>query len=228
MIREKEKHTANSASLLEGNDETIKFLGRDFTILKNVFSPKRYPSTKWFSKELSKIIRNKEIQFLEMGCGSGMISIYLGAKNRNTLITSADINKTAIKNTKQNIKEYSLEKKITTIESDVFSNIKNKFDMIFWAMPFGYLTKNKKITILEKSVFDPDYKDIRKFIKDAKAHLTYKGRLLIGFSKDIGNYNLLKRICKREGFSIKLISKTEFIEGKYTIGMEIYELVLKL
>lgn len=97
---------------MEGRDEKINFLGKDFLILRNVFSPKIFPSTKWFSKELSKIIKDARIDFLEMGCGSGMISIFLAIKNKNIRITCVDLNNFSIKNTKLNIKEYELSKKV--------------------------------------------------------------------------------------------------------------------
>lgn len=99
--------------------------------------------------------------------------------------------------------------------------------MIFWAIPFGYLPKNKKINILEKAVFNPGYKSMRKFVKESKNHLNENGRILIGFSRDIGDFRLLEKICKVNGFLIELVSKTKISEGKNKVGMEIYELMAK-
>ena len=71
--------------------------------------------------------------FLEPGCGSGLISIY--AAKRQAIVTSTDINTTAIEFVKSNAIKNGVG--LTIIESDLFQNIPGQqFDIIAINPPF--------------------------------------------------------------------------------------------
>jgi len=89
-------------------------------------------------------------------------------------------------------------------------------------MPFGYLNVQDSLEGKDWQVFDPGYRAIKKFFATAKDHLTKNGRLLIGFSVDIGHLYLLESITAENNFSLKLITKTKGIE-KESVSMEIWE-----
>ncbi len=70
---------------------------------------------------------------LEIGCGSGIISIHLA--KRGNQVTAVDINPKAIKATEFNSKKNNV--KIEIIEGDMFSKLKNcKFDTIVCNPPY--------------------------------------------------------------------------------------------
>ena len=70
---------------------------------------------------------------LEIGCGSGIISINLA--KRGNQVTAVDINPKAIESTKINSKKNNVELEI--IEGDMFSKLKNrKFDTIVCNPPY--------------------------------------------------------------------------------------------
>jgi len=195
-----------------------------FVVYPGVFSPKYFPFGLCFAKKLLKIIKNNS-EVLEIGCGCGVISGYLGIKNKTLKITAVDINKNAVRNTIENFKIYKL-KNTKVFYSNVFSKIKSnqKFDYIFWDTPFG-LTNKKKLNDLEKAVFDYNYNSISRFFKDGKKHLSSSGCLLIGFSNLIGHYSLLSRLAKENGYKLEqlLINKKTIIEGKKKADMRIYK-----
>ncbi len=77
----------------------------------------------------------------------------------------------------------------------------------FRALPFGFLKYGADITLEEAQVFDPGYRSIRKFLQTAKRHLSPNGRLLLGFSPDLGHSELLEDLAK--ACSIELVKDRE-------------------
>ena len=71
---------------------------------------------------MAKHIPEFEGSVLEIGCGSGIISIHLA--RRGNLVTAIDINPKAVEATKFNSKENDLE--IEVLEGDLFSSVKNR------------------------------------------------------------------------------------------------------
>jgi len=225
-IREKTKYNEGTLSILRESEKEkkkyfTKVLGKKFIVFPNVFSLKYFNDTEFFSKNLP-IKKNED--FLEIGCGTGIVSIFAKIKGA-AKVMGVDINPAAVKNAKENSKLTKI--KINVRKSDVYSTIKKKekFDTIFWNTPFAYI-KNKKLTYLERSVQDPEYKFTKKFISQAKRHMKPGGRLLIGFSSTLGYMGELKRIIKEAGYHLKLLKLVRSKE-KYPVKFEIFEARLK-
>src|SRR5207253_162039 len=87
-----------------------------------------------------------------------------------------------------------------------------KYDTIFWAMPFGFLDPGAEITLEEMQVFDPGYRAIRKFFKTAPSYLKRSGRLLIGFSAALGHQNLLNEFAAQGNITLKKIAEVKLTE----------------
>lgn len=80
-------------------------------------------------------------EVLDLGCGSGIQSInavLLGAKK----VLAVDLNEAAVKCTLENAKKFGIEKKISAMQSDLFENVKQKFDAIIFNPP--YVESEKK------------------------------------------------------------------------------------
>jgi release factor glutamine methyltransferase len=101
-------------------------------VLPGIFHPHFTISTRLFLQYLEKqVLENKS--FLELGCGTGIISI-LAAKNGAHVLAS-DINPLAIENVMQNATHNNV--KISTYTSDLFTNIpKQHFNYIVINPPF--------------------------------------------------------------------------------------------
>jgi len=105
---------------------------------------------------------------LDMGCGTGIVALHL-AKVCST--TAVDINENALRNTLHNAHLNNIE--LTVKKSNLFSNVKGKFDIITFNPPY-LPTKNEDIA------WDGG-KDgveiISHFLKDAWKYLNENGRI---------------------------------------------------
>jgi len=133
---------------------------------------------------------------LDMGSGSGIQAETALEKTKDVL--AVDINPEVIERLKQ--------KGINVQFSDLFSSIKEKFDLIIFNPP--YLPdderedeESKKITTGGKEGFEI----IDRFLKDAKKYLNKKGKILIVFSSLSGDilglfkkYNYQYRLLKEK------------------------------
>lgn len=202
----------------------VDVLDKKYIVLPNVFSPKYFHDTELFAKNLP-ISKNDEL--LEIGPGTGIVSIislYRGARS----VVAIDINPGAVKNTKLNAVKHNFQDKIDVRAGNVYSAIKagEKFDKIFWNSPFGFI-KEKNISDLEKSVFDPGYISTKKFVLNAKKYLKKDGKVYIGFSSTLGKLDLIKQFAKEANFKLKCIFSEDSTEI-YPVKFEIYKLTQKL
>lgn len=221
---EKKRYLEGTRKILEDSQKErekyfIDILGRKFIVYPGVFSPKYFFDTEFFAKNI-KIKQNEE--FLEIGSGTGVISIFAAITGASRIV-ALDINPIAVDNTKENAKINHVDNKVEAKYSDIYSalNKNEKFDTIFWNVPFGFVER-KNLTILEKAVFDTNYNSIKKFINDTKKHLKINGRLLIGFSTTLGDFEWLKKTLDKAGFDIKLLSEIESVET-HPVKFELFE-----
>ena len=143
---------------------------------------------------------------LDIGSGSGIQAEAALKKTKNVL--AVDINKESVKLLKK--------KGINAKYSDLFSNVKGKFDLIIFNPP--YLPEEEKEDLETKLVTTGGkygYEILERFFKDAKKFLNKNGKILIVFSsltskKKVGS--LVKKYC----FKFKLLEeKGLFFERLY-------------
>ncbi|MCH9621995.1 MAG: Release factor glutamine methyltransferase [Chlamydiia bacterium] len=177
-----------------------------FKSLPGVFSPVISSDTRWYIDRLLPILKGKE--FLEIGAGTGSLAC-MAKLCGATKVAATDINKTAIDNINQNIELHSLD--IEVFEGDIFDPIpkERKFDIIFWNHPFNYTADKEDISDeLSLSVFDFEYKALKKYISGAKKWLREGGLLLLG-TGNIAKINNIKSIAQACGYTLNLMNKTE-------------------
>ena len=101
----------------------------------------------------------KKDKILDIGCGSGAISIALADNLKKSYVYGIDISKEAIKLSNKNKEELNL-KNVEFFESDIFSNIKEKnFDIIVSNPPFfkvnrdiNFLNNLKQLSIARHEI----------------------------------------------------------------------------
>ncbi len=193
-----------------------EFFSNEFIVNKNVLDPR--PETELLVeltiKNLFKI-KDKKISLLELGVGSGclIISILLSLKKKKVSALGVDISNKALDIAEKNIKKFNLEKKLKLKQSDWFSHIDEKFDIIISNPPY---IKTSDVKNLEKDVkfYDPlialngGFKGLSCFERiatAAKFHLKQNGIILleIGF----GQINSVKEIFEKMGYKIFLKEK---------------------
>ena len=119
------------------------FYGETFNVAPNVLIPR--PQTEILVEKaietLNKLLNPKVV---EIGTGSGIISVMLALEVPNISIIAVDINDDAIALAKSNAKKFDVEHKITFVKSDIFNSIDVKgFDMCISNPP--YIKNNYKL-----------------------------------------------------------------------------------
>ena len=160
---------------ITGNTE---FYGKKFFLNKDVFIPR--PETERLveiSLECIKQTNNPKV--LEVGTGSGCISISLALERKDAQILSIDISENALKKAKENA-EYHKTKNVSLSKVDILNNLpEGKYDMLISNPP--YISYDEMQTIMvDVKDFEPelaltDFKDGLQFY----ARLSDIGPLLI-------------------------------------------------
>jgi len=143
-------------------------------------------------KDYISKLKNKDISYLDMGTGSGILSET--AKNcRVKNILAADINEESVNFVKS--------KNINAIKSDLFSNINEKFDLITFNVPYLPKAKDEPIDSQLETTGGKKGDEISlKFLKQAKEHLNKNGKIFLLIS----SFTPFNRIKK---FKPKIISR---------------------
>ena len=193
--------------------ERILIHEKPFEIHDRVFHPGFFPSTSWFATEVLNIIP-KGCAFCEVGCGSGVISCLVALSDVKARVVSTDINPFAQENTILNAKDLGVASRVNTYKGDVLEGIcqSDRFDIIFWALPFGYLDPGVTVNLEKTQVFDPGYRAIGKLFQTARNYLNPKGKLLLGFSRQLGHENTLFRLANANALEYRTIATTQLKE----------------
>ena len=113
----------------------VDFYGYKINVNKNVLIP-RFETEELVFKTINLIKKNlnKNIKVLDIGTGSGCISIALKKEIPGLDITAVDISEDALVVAKNNALENNCE--INFIKSDLFNNIDDKYDLIISNPPY--------------------------------------------------------------------------------------------
>ncbi|MDU3086486.1 MAG: peptide chain release factor N(5)-glutamine methyltransferase [Peptoniphilus harei] len=182
------------------------FYGRSFKVLKDVLIPRQ--DTEISVETLLKIIKNNKINnMLEIGCGTGIVSISVDLETKVD-VTAVDISQKAIENTK--INKEKIGSTITVLKSDLFSNIKNKFDIIYSNPPYIKSDEIEKLQVevrkheprLALDGGEDGLHFYRKIIEKAPEYLNDRGYLVFEIGHDEA-----KDICAlmEDNFDVEVI-----------------------
>ena len=153
------------------------------------------------SKEIKKFLKkqkNKTLSILDMGSGTGIQAQTCKDLGFTNIIT-ADINPEAIKHLKKN--------GFNTIQSNLFSNIKDKFDLIIFNPP--YLPEDKrepKDSRINTTAGKKGYEIMIKFLEQAREFLTNNGTILLLFSS-LSKPKIILNKAKEIGYNFKILNK---------------------
>lgn len=197
---------------LVGDDlpDSFTLLGREWTLHRGVF-----PSTLSGATEVlaSIVPYPRGGSFLEVGCGTGVISV-TAALNGCASVTALDINDKAVANTAANAERHGVSDRVRVQHSDMYTALKpeDRFDTIFWNVPWTYVEDDFALsTDLHSAVFDPGYRGQARYIAGARRHLADGGRLLLG-TADLGDREQLDTIAEAAGARVELLRRVRRIE----------------
>lgn len=112
-----------------------EFMGLNFYVDENVLIPQ--PDTEILVEKAIEIAETtQKNKILDMCTGSGCIAISLAKKINNAQITAVDISNSALNVANKNAINNNVENKIKFVNSDMFNNIEEKFDIIVSNPPY--------------------------------------------------------------------------------------------
>jgi release factor glutamine methyltransferase len=130
---------------LEYITSRASFYGEVFNVKEGVLIPR--PETEILVEKAEAILKTIEKpKILEIGAGSGIISVMLARLIKDINIVAVDINDKALELAKSNAIKHGVEDTITFIKSDLFENIIDlDFDMVISNPP--YIANNYKLPL---------------------------------------------------------------------------------
>lgn len=183
-----------------------QFMALDFYVDENVLIPQ--PDTEVLVEEGIKIIKEQNMEVLDLCTGSGAIAVSIAHYCKNSTVTAIDISQEALDVARKNANSNNVN--IKFIESDLFDKLTERsFDIILSNPPY---IETDIINILEKDVQAEPHlaldggKDglefYKKILNEAHKHLKTNGYLML----EIG-YNQGNAIINLEHKNLKLITK---------------------
>ena len=188
------------------------FYGNIIKVNQNVLIP-RFETELLVEKTYNYIKKyfSKKVTILDIGTGSGCIAITL-KKMLNSKVTAIDISKKALEIAKENAAQNNVN--VDFILSNLFSNIKGKFDVIISNPP--YIAYDEKIDEKVKNnephlalyANNKGLEFYEKILKEAKKYLNEKA--IIAFE-----------IGENQGEDISKIAKKYFKEAYITVEKDL-------
>ena len=113
------------------------FMGLPFYVDERVLIP-RSPFHELIAQDFAPWVTNPEAvtAILELGTGSGCISIACATHFVSAQITAADISEQALEVAKKNVSDYALEDQINLLNSDLYAAVTGSFDLIVSNPPY--------------------------------------------------------------------------------------------
>lgn len=193
----------------------VDFYGYKFYVNKDVLIP-RFETEELVEKTTTYIKKyyNKKINILDIGTGSGCIAITLKHKI-DANVDAVDISEKALEVAKKNALENKVD--INFIHSNIFENVKNKYDLIISNPP--YISYSEEIMDIVKNNEPKEalyasndglyfYEEI---LKNANKYLKNNG--MIAFEIGYKQADKIIEIAKKYFPHKKIFSKTD-LQGK--------------
>ena len=131
----------------------------------------------------------------DIGCGYGVISIFLAKKYPTFKFTMVDVNNRVLELSKKNIELNKIENEVEVLESSSFDNVVGTFDIVLTNPP---IRAGKKI--------------VHKIMTDSYGHLNAQGELWVVIQKKQGmasckklledTFSMVEVVTKNKGYYI--------------------------
>jgi ribosomal protein L3 glutamine methyltransferase len=173
------------------------YLDRKFYVNENVLVPRSVMSYRF--RDFLNVVKWTDHQVLDLCTGSGCIGISLAMMNSAISVDLVDVSEKALNVAAININKYSLSSRVKCLQSDLFSNVSNQYDLIISNPPYVSKSeykasaaefKNEPRIALESGKDGLDI--VNRILQHAKNHLNPEGILIM----EVG-YAASKRIKKK-------------------------------
>jgi methylase of polypeptide subunit release factors len=190
---------------------------KKFVVYPGVFAPDVFRNSAYFAVLSGEVIRELRQEGLvistccEMGCGTGLASVYWAITDREIeKIVAIDVNPASVENTEENALLNNISDKLLAAESDCFKSISEQsFDIVFWNIPFNpiHAPFSEVDEMLLMGGFDPQYKSLNDFFDQVDGYLSENGSILLGVGDNVVNNTLISQIISSHGWNVKTLKK---------------------
>ena len=214
LIQERQKYKPISKII-----KKKEFWNFEVDVSKKVLIPR--PETEVLLDLVSRVLKkNLNIRFLDVGCGSGCISLALLNIFSNSSGEAFDLSRDAVLSAKLNLKKYNKLNRVKVFQKDLFQfKTDKKYDLIISNPPYlklsDYINLSRSIKIYEpKNALVSDRKDGILFYNHIISSLKNNLKMNGFFAFEIGDNQFLKikKLLSQNGFIV--ISKFKLINGK--------------
>ena len=183
-----------------------------FYITEKVLIPR--PDTEIIIEQVLKIFKKKDnINFLDVGFGSGCILLSILKEKKNFRATGIDISKDALKACKINAYKLGVKNRVTLLKTNIDKFSRGKYDLIISNPPY---IKKLDLKYLEKDVinFEPQLaldggldgiSEIRKIIKKSSDLIKNGGKLVLEIA--FNQKEEVKQLLRNNSFYINSVVK---------------------
>ncbi|MBW6518212.1 MAG: methyltransferase [ANME-2 cluster archaeon] len=193
---------------------SINYRNKTIQVLPNVYEPAE--DSFLLVDALLEIIEGKN-RLLEVGCGSGIVSVF--AKDHSPKVLATDINPHAVHCARLN--------GIEVVRTDLFAGIKGTFDIVVFNPPYLPTSEDEHVGGWDDLMLNggPDGREtVRRFVADVGAHLNPNGQVLLLISSLTG----IKEVCDLmhgEGISVKKVAESRHFFEKLVVlkGLKVPE-----
>ena len=184
----------------------------EFEINDKVLIPR--PDTELIVEQVLNIYKNKQnINFLEIGVGSGCIILSILKEKKFFLGKGVDLSKDSIKICEKNANKLNVSNRLKLFKSDIDNFNLGKYDLIVSNPPY---IKKFDLKNLDKDVlnFEPKLaldggldglSEIRKVIKTSSELIKLNGKLILEIAHD--QKKMVKKMLNDYGFYINKVAK---------------------
>lgn len=190
---------AKISRILDHEDYEIKLRGIPLIVRQGVFTLDQnitYSSSMVLDYLETYDLKGKSV--LDVGSGSGILSIYCAKRGAD--VTAADIDEKAVKNTMENVEKNDVGLKV--MQSDLFENVKGRFDLIVGNLPISEFSWFMKSSPLET---------MKKFLINSRNHIKKEGKVIFTWLTRSTLFEL-KDFLAKEKFNYRQITKK--VRGK--------------
>ncbi len=129
------------------------------------------------SELMAEVVRiSKHETFLEVGCGTGVVSIAVARRAARGV--AVDINERAVANAVRNARTHHVSN-VEFFVSNVFEKVSGQFDVIICNPPY---TKHEVRDTIDRMFWDPNDEMKRAFFREVGTHLAPGGRIYFGWA----------------------------------------------
>ena len=184
----------------------------EFEINDKVLIPR--PDTELIIEQVLKIYKNKHnINFLEIGVGSGCIILTILKEKKFFLGKGVDLSEDSIKICEKNANKLNVSNRLKLFKSDIDNFNLGKYDLIVSNPPY---IKKFDLKNLDKDILNYEPKlaldggldglsEIRKVIKTSSELIKLNGKLILEIAHD--QKKMVKKILNDYGFYINKVAK---------------------